>query len=84
MVELNENNDIKRHSEIMKIRYKINLKINLDWELKKNKKFGKLRILKEKSFQIFLKLKYEIFSKFSKILKFLNGFCGKIRFLNWF
>ena len=32
MVELNENNDIKRHSEIMKIRNKINLKTNLDWE----------------------------------------------------
>ena len=72
----------------MKIRNKINLKINLDWELKKKiKKFGKefkLTILKEKSFQIFFMLKYEIFTKFSKILKFLNGFCGKIWFLNWF
>ena len=35
MVELNENKDFKRQSEIMKIRNKINLKINSDWELKK-------------------------------------------------
>ena len=32
MVELNENKDFKRQSEIMKIRNKINLKTNLDWE----------------------------------------------------
>ena len=44
MVELNENKDFKRQSEIMKIRNKINLKINLDWELKK-----KLRNLERNS-----------------------------------
>ena len=37
MVEWNENNDFKRHRvKLWKLEIIINLKINLDWELKKN------------------------------------------------
>ena len=45
------------------------------------KRFGKefkLRILKRKSSQIFLNLKYKIFLNLSKILKYLNDYFSKI------
>ena len=64
----------------------------LNWEfIKENisksfKKFGKefkWRTSNGKSFQIFLNLKYEIFSNFYNILNFINFFIfSKIWFLN--